>query len=214
MTFLRWLTFLLGFQTVILTVLLFWIYFFPLTLVFVLQWLSLHWEILVIFLSQFSLSFHHIHNGMPHFVAYLMTILVLIEMVFVITWEMFHGRILLNSVLLLLLVKFCECVQVEIHVYISHQKYQVKSHSSPWFSAACAAPIVYKNHFFCLYQKDKSAQSKTKFRQTSNGYKSVLETAKLAYANKAKKSISSQKFGLRDFFTYFIHNLFIVGKYK
>ena len=99
---------------------------------------------------------------------------------------MFHGRILLNSVLLLLLVKFCECVQVEIHVYISHQKYQVKSHSSPWFSAACAAPIVYKNHFFCLHQKDKSAQSKTKFRQTSNGYKSVLETAKLAYANKAK----------------------------
>ena len=127
---------------------------------------------------------------------------------------MFHGRILLNSVLLLLLVKFCECVQVEIHVYISHQKYQVKSHSSPWFSAACAAPIVYKNHFFCLHQKDKSAQSKTKFRQTSNGYKNVLETAKLAYANKAKKSISSQKFGLRDFFTYFIHNLFIVGKYK
>ena len=42
MTLLRWLTFLLGSQTVILIVQLFWIYFFLLTLVFVLQWLSLH----------------------------------------------------------------------------------------------------------------------------------------------------------------------------
>ena len=35
----RWLTFLLGFQTVILIALLFWISFFLLTLVFALQWL-------------------------------------------------------------------------------------------------------------------------------------------------------------------------------
>ena len=42
MTLLRWLTFLLGSQNVILIVQLFWIYFFLLTLVFVLQWLSLH----------------------------------------------------------------------------------------------------------------------------------------------------------------------------
>ena len=42
MTLLRWLTFLLGYQTVILIVLLFWIYFLLLMLVFVLQWLSLH----------------------------------------------------------------------------------------------------------------------------------------------------------------------------
>ena len=42
MTLLRWLTFLLGSQTVILIVQLFWISFFLLTLLFVLQWLSLH----------------------------------------------------------------------------------------------------------------------------------------------------------------------------
>ena len=42
MTLLRWLTFLLGSQTVIVIVLLFWIYFFLLMLVFALQWLSLH----------------------------------------------------------------------------------------------------------------------------------------------------------------------------
>ena len=58
MTLLRWLTFLLGFLTVIHTVLLFWIYLSLLTLVVVLQWLSLHWEILIMFLSQFPSTFH------------------------------------------------------------------------------------------------------------------------------------------------------------
>ena len=65
MTLLKWLTFLLGSQTVILIVLLFWIYFFLLTLVFVLQWLSFHGEILNMLLSQFSLTFQLIHNRMP-----------------------------------------------------------------------------------------------------------------------------------------------------
>ena len=82
-TLLRWLTFLLASQAVILTVLFFWISFFLLTLVFVLQWLSLHWEILML-LPQFPLTFDHIHNGMPRFIAQLMTILVLIRTVFLI----------------------------------------------------------------------------------------------------------------------------------
>ena len=43
MTLLRWLAFLLASRIVILTVLLFWICFFLLILVFVLQCLSLHW---------------------------------------------------------------------------------------------------------------------------------------------------------------------------
>ena len=64
--------------------------------------------------------------------------------------------------------KFYEWVQVGIDVYIPHRKYQVKPHSSPWFSAACAAAIVHRNHFFRLYQKDKSSESKVKFRQASN----------------------------------------------
>ena len=80
--------------------------------------------------------------------------------------------------------EFSEWVQVETDVYIPHSKYQVKSHSSPWFTAAFAAVIVHKNHFFRLYQKDKSSDSKLKFSQASNHCKSVLEAAKLAYANK------------------------------
>ena len=52
MILLRWLTFILGSQTVILTVLLFWISFFQM-LVFVQQLLPLLWEILIMFLSRF-----------------------------------------------------------------------------------------------------------------------------------------------------------------
>ena len=95
--------------------------------------------------------------------------------------------------------EFCEWVQVGIDVYIPQRKYQVKPHSSPWFSAACAAAIVHRNHFFRLYQKDKSFTSKVNFRQTSNRCKRVIEAAKLAYPNKTKEFITSQKLGSCDF---------------
>ena len=42
---------------------------FLLMLVFVLQWLSLHWEILIMLLPQFPLTFHQIHNGTPGFIV-------------------------------------------------------------------------------------------------------------------------------------------------
>ena len=86
-----------------------------------------------------------------------------------------------------------------IDVYIPLRKYQVRPHSSPWFSAACTAAIVHRNHFLHLYQKDKSSASKVKFRQASNCCKRVLEAAKVAYAIKTKESIISQKLGSRDF---------------
>ena len=95
--------------------------------------------------------------------------------------------------------EFSEWIQVGINVYNPHRKYEVKPHSSPWFSAACAAAIVYRNHFFHLYQKDKSSDSKVKFRPACNCCKRVLEAAKFAYANKTKESITSQKLGSQDF---------------
>ena len=95
--------------------------------------------------------------------------------------------------------ELCEWVQVGIDVYIPHRKYKVKPHSSPWFPAACAAAIVHRNHFFHLYQREKSFDSKVKFTQASNHCKRVLEAAKLAYANKTKESITSQKLGSCDF---------------
>ena len=42
---------------------------FLLMLVFVLQWLSLYWEIAIMLLSQFPFAFHQIHNGMPRFIT-------------------------------------------------------------------------------------------------------------------------------------------------
>ena len=60
--------------------------------------------------------------------------------------------------------EFFVWAQVEIDVYIPHRKYQVKPHSSPWFSAACAAAIVHRNQFIRLYQKDKSSDSKVKIQ--------------------------------------------------
>ena len=50
-----------------------------------------------------------------------------------------------------------------------------------------------------MHQKDKSSDSKVKFRQASYCCKKVLEADKLAYANKTKESITSQKFGSCDF---------------
>ena len=195
MTLLRWLTFLLGSQTVILIALLIWIYFFLLTLVFVLQWLSLHLEILIMLLSQFPTDsewdapFHHIaydYSGADwdglrdHLID--------------VPWEdVFKiGASAAAS-------EFCEWVQVGIDVYIPHRKYLVKPHSSPWFSAACAAAIVHRSPFFRLYQREKFSDSKVKFRQASNCCKRVIEAAKLGYANKTKESITSQKLGCRDF---------------
>ena len=58
---------------------------------------------------------------------------------------------------------------------------------------------VHRNQFFRLHQKNKYFASKVKFSQASNHCKRVLEAAKLANANKAKESITSQELGFRDF---------------
>ena len=63
---------------------------------------------------------------------------------------------------------------------------------------ACTADIVDRNHFFHLYQQNKSSEYKVKFRQTSNHCKRVLEVAKLVYANKTNESITSLKLGSQD----------------
>ena len=89
--------------------------------------------------------------------------------------------------------EFCEWVQVGIDIYIPHRKYQIKPHTSPWFSVACATAIVHRNYFFPLYQQNKSSESNVKFRQASNTYKRVLEATNPAYATKTKESIISKK---------------------
>ena len=176
MTLLRWLTFLLGSLILNVTVLS-WIFFFLLTIVFVLQWLSLHWEILIC-----CLSFHWLSSKLKTrcFVSlYSLTIPMLIGTVFIIIWEMLHGKDIFKHSGSAAASEFCYKIQVGIDVYIPRRKYQVKSHSSPWFSAACAAIIIHRNHLFRLCQHNKSFESKVKFRWASNCCKRVL-----AYANK------------------------------
>ena len=82
--------------------------------------------------------------------------------------------------------EFCEWVQVGTDVCIPHRKYQVKPHSSLWFSAASAAAIVHRNHLLCLFQQNKSSGAKVKFRQASDRCKRVLHIPKPAYANKTR----------------------------
>ena len=62
--------------------------------------------------------------------------------------------------------------------------------------------LIHRNHCFHLHQREKSFDSKVKFKQTSNPCKRVLEAAKLAYANKTKESITSQKLGSCDFWQF------------
>ena len=79
--------------------------------------------------------------------------------------------------------EFCEWLQVGIDVYIPHRKYQAEFHSSPWFSAACAAVTVHRNHFFVCTEQ-VSSESKVKFRRC----KGVLEAAKLIYVKQKSPS--------------------------
>ena len=80
--------------------------------------LSFNWEILPMLLFHFPLTLHHVHSRMSRFITLLMTILVLIRTVFVIICEMLHGRIYLNSMLLLLLVNFASGFRLRL-MYIS-----------------------------------------------------------------------------------------------
>ena len=111
---------------------------------------------------------------------------------------MFHGKIKLSASAATA-SEFCEWVQIGIDVYIPHRNFAVNSHLSSWSSASCAAAILHRNRFFHLYQQNKSSESKVKFKYASNLSKRILEAAKLAYANKMKESITSQKPGSWDF---------------
>ena len=180
MTLLRWLTFLLGSQTMVLTVLIFWIYFFEASICSTKASPPLGNSDHVVVSVSIDFPSYSQRDAPFHRIAYHYSRA---------DWD--GLRDYLRDVPEVDISKlstsaaaseFCEWFQVGIEVYIPHRKYQVKPHSSPWFSAACAVAIVHRNHFFFrLYQKDKSSESKVKFRQASNRCKRVLEAAKLAY---------------------------------
>ena len=66
---------------------------------------------------------------------------------------------------------FCKWVQDGIDVHIPHQKYQVKSHSSPWFLAACATSDkakLFAENFSKNYNLDDSGISLPVFYSRTN----------------------------------------------
>ena len=115
MTLLRWLTFLLRSQTVILTILLFCIYFFLMLIFFSTMVFPPLFISLILLLSQFPLTFNEIHNRMPCFIAGLFLCWLGQS-----SWsfERFHWSVSLNSLLLPLLMNFVSWFRLEL-LYIS-----------------------------------------------------------------------------------------------
>ena len=184
MTLLIWLIFLLKFLFMSLTVLLFWIYLFLLMLVFVPLSLSLHWEILIIILSQFHLTSLQTQKGMPPLISPLITILVLIGMVFMMIW--------VDIVTSAAVTELCWWFQIGIDVYIPHSKYQLKPHSSPWFSTACDAAIVDRNHFFCCTNRINLLHLNRSLVRLINVAKGFLKLPNLLMLIKQKTSTSQK----------------------
>ena len=65
------------------------------------------------------------------------------------------------------------------------------------FKCLCCCQSSYKS-FFCLYQHNKSSESKVKFRRASNRCERIPQDAKVGYANKIKAFMTSQKPGSRE----------------
>ena len=108
---------------------------------------------------------------------------------------MFHSRISLNSVLLLLFVNLASGFKLQL-MYIS-LTVSINSNLSHLHSLCCCYSS--QKSFFRLYQQNKFSESKVNVRQASNCSKRFLKAAKLAYATKTKESITSQKLGSMDF---------------
>ena len=157
-------------------------------------------------LSQFPLTFHHIHNKMHRFTALLMTILVMIGTFFVIIWEVFHGSLSFNSVLLLLLVNFVSRLRLQLMCMSLIKSIRSSLTHLHGFQLLVLLWQFMGITFVVFNQQYKSSEYKGKFGHTSNCCKRVLEAAKLAYAN---KTITSQK--LDTFLSLLNKGVFSIG---
>ena len=92
-----------------------------------------------------------------------------------------------------------EWVEIGIDCYIPHRKFQLKPHSSPWFTPSCAAASAHRNHYFHRYHRDATPANKKLFNDSRNHCKRVITEARSSYAEAARHSIASQRIGSRDF---------------
>ena len=152
--------------------------------IFAIQWFSFLWEIIML-LCQFTSLFYKTEMKMLLLIAQLFIILLVIGMALLIVQKTFHWRMFLKSVILpLLLPNSVSGSRLELMYYNRHCKYQIKPYSSPWLTATCAAIIACRNR---KYLPNKSCVSTATFRQANDLCKRVVEAAKIAFDNKAKK---------------------------
>ena len=97
-----------------------------------------------------------------------------------------------STLLLLLLVNFVSGSRLELMSISLIENIRSSLTHLHGFQPLVLLSYFIEITFFRLHQKDKSSDSKVKFRQASNRCKRVLEAAKLAYTNKTKESITSQ----------------------
>ena len=159
-----------GFLTVMLTVIIYWLYFYFLTQLFVLRWPSFYWPLLsslccnpfyllyyiILIILQ---TFPQLQIGILPLSAPLLIIFVLIWMVFMIIKDArdFPWEDIFNLGASAKASEFHMWVQVGIDVLTPRRKYNnVKPNSFSRFSATFFAAIDHRNYFFHLYQHNKS----------------------------------------------------------
>ena len=101
-----------------------------------------------------------------------------------------------STLLLLLLVNFVSGSRLELMSISLIENIRSSITHLHGFQLLVLLSYFIEITFFRLYQKDKSSDSKIKFRQASNRCKRILEAAKL---HKTKESITYLKIGSRDF---------------
>ena len=60
-----------------------------------------------------------------------------------------------------------------IDFYIPNRKFQLKPHSSPWFTPSCAAAIAHRNHYFHQYHRNSTPENTKLFFDSRNHFKDV-----------------------------------------
>ena len=107
-------------------------YLFLLNLFFALQYLSVYWEIQIMYFSQFPMDFLQIQNKMHHFTIQHMTTHIHIWLFSCgLGWSPRSFEICFKLGAFATAAEFCVWVQVRININITHLKYFVKPHSPP-----------------------------------------------------------------------------------
>ena len=92
-----------------------------------------------------------------------------------------------------------EWVEIGIDCYIPHKRFQLKPHSSAWFTPSCATTISHYNHYFHQYHRNVTPKNKKLFCDSRNHCKKVLKDARFDYAKATRRSVASQLNGSCDF---------------